>query len=162
MAATVFFEFCISEAKKKAGVFCCAYACNNNPVKKLGGLCYKHYWRKTRLRDPVYVRYNAFKKNALKRCKEFTITLEQFRAFCENTGYILKPGKRGKNATVDRIRNWEGYNINNIQLLTNRQNVGKYYNHDRYQEPPPEYYDAGPGPPETNLADFNEENDLPF
>lgn len=154
------FDFCISEAKKKAGIFCCAYACNNKPVKKLGGLCYKHYWRKTRLRDPVYVRYNAFKKNALKRGKDFTITLEEFREFCQNTGYIIKPGKRGQNATVDRIDNNKGYHINNIQLLTNRQNVGKYHNYDKHQ-PPPDYYEEGPGPPEYEFNE-NDEDELPF
>lgn len=121
-----------------------------------------HYWRKRKEEDPVYIRYNAFKKNALKRSKDFTITLEEFRGFCERTGYILQKGKRGKNATVDRIRNWEGYHINNIQLLTNRQNVRKYYDYDRHQ-PPPEYYDQdpGPGPPES-VESFNDLEDLPF
>jgi len=163
MKTAVVFDFCISEAKKKAGKQCCAYACNNKPVKKLGGLCYKHFWRKRRATDPVYIRYNAFKKNAIKRRIDFAITLEQFRKFCEDTGYILKPGKRGQNATVDRIRNWEGYNIDNIQLLTNKQNVSKYNNYDRYQEPPPDWYVAGTEPPAHEENNFNEdEDDLPF
>lgn len=159
MKQTVIFDFCVSEAKKKAGKFCCAYACNNKPVKKLGGLCYKHYQRKRRVLDPVGVRYNQWKQKAKQRGKEFNVTLAQFRDFCKNTGYILKPGKRGKNATIDRPENFRGYSMDNMQLLTGRQNVGKYYNYDRHQ-PPPENYDPGPGPPEYDNNDEND--DLPF
>lgn len=115
----------ISKAKKKKGVYCCAYACSNKPNSKLGGLCYKHYRRKVKERDPVYCRYNNFKNNARRRGKEFTITLNQFRNFCNETGYIIKKGMRGMNATVDRINNERGYHIDNIQLLTHRANSSK-------------------------------------
>ena len=117
--------FKISEAKKKQGKYCCAYHCKNEPVGKLGGLCYKHYWRKRKELDPVYARYNQFKSNATRRGKECTITLEEFRGFCEETGYIVEKGKRGMNATIDRIDNTKGYHIDNIQLLTHRQNASK-------------------------------------
>ena len=117
--------FCISEAKKKAGRLCCAYACRNEPIKKKGGLCHKHFARKRREKDPVYSRYNQFKGNATKRNKPFEITLQQFRDFCNKTGYCIEKGKRGQNATIDRINNKAGYSIDNIQLLTNRQNASK-------------------------------------
>lgn len=117
--------FKISTSKKAKGKYCCAYACYNDPVKKKGGLCHKHFHQKLRLTDPVYQRYNDFKGNAKRRCKDFSITLEQFREFCKSTGYIITPGKRGQNATIDRIRNKEGYHIGNIQLLTNKQNASK-------------------------------------
>ena len=115
----------ISEEKKKKGRYCCAYACGNDPVAKLGGLCHKHYRRKRRELDPVYCRYNNFKTNALRRGKEFTITLDEFRKFCDRTGYIVKKGRRGKAATVDRRCNAHGYHIWNIQLLTLFQNASK-------------------------------------
>lgn len=115
----------ISETKKELGRNCCAYACKNKPVKKLGGLCYKHYRRKRRENDPVGVRFNQFKGNATKRKKEFTITLEDFRKFCQRTGYLITKGKRGQNATIDRRCNVHGYHIWNIQLLTNSQNASK-------------------------------------
>lgn len=117
--------FFTSEAKKKAGKYCCAYNCANEPVERKGGLCHKHYARKRREVDPIYSRFNQFKGNAKKRNKPFTITLEEFRQFCLDTGYLIQKGKCGQNTTVDRIRNPEGYHINNIQLLTNRQNASK-------------------------------------
>ena len=117
--------FCISDAKKAAGKYCCAYNCTNKPVSKKGGLCHKHYARKRREDDPIGTRYNQFKGNAKKRHKDFTITLEQFRQFCKDTGYLINKGKRGKNATIDRIKNKYGYHIWNIQLLTLRQNSSK-------------------------------------
>ena len=117
--------FKISEAKKKTGVYCCAYGCKNAPVKKKRNLCHKHYARITRVMDPIASRYNQFKCNATRRKKEFNITIKQFRTFCNETGYIITAGKRGMNATIDRIDNSKGYSIDNIQLLTNRQNASK-------------------------------------
>lgn len=123
--------FCISQAKKQAGVHCCAYACNNKPIRKLGGLCYTHYQRKRRAIDPVGVRYNQWKQKAKQRKKPFNIPLAWFRQFCKETGYILQKGKRGKNATVDRVWNPDGYTVDNIQLLTNMQNIRKYHDVDK-------------------------------
>jgi len=127
----------ISDRKKKEGIFCCAYGCNNDPVPKKGGLCHKHYKRKLNETDPVQVRYNVFKAGAKRRGKQFLITLKEFRQFCDETGY-LSPGKRGKNCTIDRIDINKGYELGNMQLLTNRQNVKKYYDYDRYHYKPPE------------------------
>jgi len=125
-------KFEISEAKKAQGKHCCAYHCKNVPHPKKRGLCHTHYSRWRRLIDPVYDRFVNFKGNALRRNKNFTITLEEFREFCNRTGYIIKKGKRGRNCTVDRIRNWEGYHIDNIQLITDTANVRKYHDHDKH------------------------------
>ena len=117
--------FEISLIKKKEGRFCCAYGCSNNPVKKLGGLCSKHYRRKRRIIDPVYCRYNGFKGNAKKRNIDFFVKLKEFRFWCDFTGYIVTKGKRGQNATIDRRCNAHGYHIWNMQLLTNKRNASK-------------------------------------
>ena len=117
--------FCVSQSKKLIGKYCCAYSCSNKPIKKLGGLCHKHYYRKRRIIDPVYCRYNQFKSNAKIRQKDFSITLVQFRRFCNETGYLIDKGKRGQNATIDRIKNEFGYHIWNIQILTNKSNASK-------------------------------------
>lgn len=124
--------FKISLQKKEQGEFCCALRCTNKPHERKGGLCNKHYSIKSRISDPVYDRYKNFKNNALRRKKEFTITLEQFRDFCHKTGYIIKKGMRGKNCTIDRIRNWEGYHIDNIQIKSNEANIRKYHDHDKH------------------------------
>lgn len=117
--------FRTSQTKKKAGRFCCAYACENKPIDKKGGLCHKHFARKRREEDPVGTRYLQFKGNARTRNKVFTITPEQFNNFCEENQYIVKKGRRGQNATIDRIKNKFGYHIWNIQILTNRRNASK-------------------------------------
>ena len=78
-----------------------------------------------RERDPVRVRYNNFKSKAKVRNIANTITLDQFRKFCQNTGYIVTKGLRGQNATIDRRCNTHGYHWWNIHLLTNRQNASK-------------------------------------
>lgn len=83
-----------SEAKKLAGIFCCAYHCRNKPAKKKGGLCHKHYAIHRKIADPIYSRYHAFKHKALQRGKSFRITLDEFRDWCKETGYLEK-GKRG-------------------------------------------------------------------
>lgn len=127
-------EFKISEAKRKAGKECCAYCCKSKPNAKKLGLCHKHYAIYRRQKDPVYDRFVNFKGNALRRKKEFTITLEQFREFCEKTGYIVKKGMRGARCSVDRINNSLGYSIDNIQLLTIQKNIEKYNTTDKNHE----------------------------
>lgn len=141
--------FKISPSKKEAGVECCAYACKNKPQPKKVGLCSKHYHIYRKIKDPVYDRFVNFRGNAKKRRDgkgiEFTITLEQFRDFCQRTGYIIKKGMRGRNCTLDRIRNWEGYHIDNIQIKSIQANVRKYHDHDKhFTELPPEDKDYLP------------------
>lgn len=115
----------LSQNKKEAGRFCCANGCQNKPVAKLGGLCYKHYQRKRRKEDPVGVRYTQFKTNARNRNVENSVTLEEFRRFCEKNQYIVKKGRRGQNATIDRLCNVHGYHIWNMGIKTNRANASK-------------------------------------
>ncbi|SDT46632.1 hypothetical protein SAMN05192545_3954 [Maribacter dokdonensis] len=121
----------ISQSKKDTGVYCCAYGCKEKPNKKKAGLCHKHYARKRREVDPVAVRYNQWKQSAKQRGKAFSVTLEQFRQFCRDTGYIVNKGRRGMSATLDRVINSEGYHIDNLQLLTNRANASKGANDAR-------------------------------
>lgn len=127
----------LSQIKKKIGKYCCAYSCVNKPNPKKGGLCDKHYARKRRETNPVETRYLQFRTNANRRKKEFTITLDQFRSFCNRTGYIIKKGNRGMNATIDRRCNTHGYHIWNIQLLSHRENCGKgsSYSGDNFECP---------------------------
>jgi len=138
-------EFKISEAKKTEGRYCCAYHCKSKPCAKKRGLCHKHYHVYRRQIDPVYDRYVNFKGNALRRGKEFLITLQEFRDWCQEKGYIIKRGYRGKNCTVDRIDNSKGYNIENIQLITNMANIRKYHGHDKHvTELPTDHEDYSP------------------
>lgn len=130
-ASLIELNFKISERKREQGNTCCAYGCCSPAVSKKNNMCHKHYRRHRKCIDPVYDRYNSFKSGATKRCKVFTITLEEFRGFCERTGYIIQKGKRGKSYSVDRINNEFGYHIWNIQLITLRRNIYKYHHEDR-------------------------------
>lgn len=138
--------FKVSESKKKAGIYCAAYNCRNKPCAKKRGLCHTHYHRWRRIIDPIYNRYTDFRKNALRRNKEFTITLEQFRVWCKQNGYLEK-GRRGYAATIDRIKNKYGYHIWNIQIKTMKSNIKKYHEVDKYES-----------------SDYNQENNdyIPF
>jgi len=129
-----YLNFKVSEAKKEKGLYCCAHGCKSTPCKKKKGLCHKHYAIYRRQKDPVYDRFVNFKGNALRRGKEFSITLAEFRQWCEEKGYIITKGQRGFRATVDRINNKRGYHIDNIQLLTMKANIAKYNFEDKNDE----------------------------
>ena len=138
-------KFVVSAVKKAQGIYCCAYGCKSKPNAKKRGLCHKHYHIHRRIIDPVYDRFFNFRGNAKKRNIEFAITLQEFRDFCQCTGYIVKRGMRGRNCTIDRIENIYGYHIWNIQLLTNKANIDKYHSHDKHvTELPEDHEDYSP------------------
>jgi len=131
-------EFKISETKKTEGRYCCAYACKSKPCAKKRGLCHKHYHIHRRIIDPVYNRYVNFRGNAKKRPWRggvgipFTITLQEFREWCNEKGYVINKGMRGRNCTIDRIKNEHGYHIWNIQIKSSIANIRKYHDHDKH------------------------------
>lgn len=125
-------KFCTSPAKREQGIHCCAYGCKNLPNARKRGLCHKHYHIHRRIVDPVYDRFFNFRGNAKKRCKVFTITLAEFRDFCNRTGYIIKKGMRGRNCTIDRLDNRYGYHIWNIGIKSNEANIRKYHDVDKH------------------------------
>ncbi|OAB79731.1 hypothetical protein ULVI_03020 [Cochleicola gelatinilyticus] len=76
------------------------------------------------------------KHNAKTRGKSFSITLDEFRQLCKETGYIITKGFRGRAASIDRIDNSKGYSIDNIQIMSLRANVKKYHEVDKYADVP--------------------------
>lgn len=112
-------------AKKIEGRYCCAYGCREKPNPRKAGLCHKHYARKLRAEDPVQVRYNQLVQNAKRRGWGVFFSLNKFRQWCQENGYIVKKGRRGFSATLDRIDPRIGYYIWNLQILTNRANASK-------------------------------------
>ena len=128
--------FTISEAKKKEGRYCCAYACTNPAIKRKSGLCHRHYRIKRKAIDKVYDRYNLMKCSATQRNLPFRISLQEFRDFCKKTGYIINKGYRGRVATIDRIIPEKGYTIENIQILSLRANVKKYHEEEKDNDCP--------------------------
>jgi len=83
---------------------------------------YKYYKKKY----PVKRAFETLRGNAQRRGKEFTLTLEDFTAFCNASGYMARKGITATSATVDRIDEERGYSADNIQCLTNAENRKKF------------------------------------
>lgn len=95
-----------------------------NKIKK-GNYCQTCYRKRWAAKNPVKYAYQVLKYNARRRGKIFDLTYEQFAAFCYKNEYIAKKGRGAESLTIDRVRQAEGYTADNIQPLTNRDNVVK-------------------------------------
>ncbi len=77
-------------------------------------------------RYPLRYAYNNLKQNAKRRNKHFGLSFAEFEAFAIATEYYKKKGRKATCYHIDRIDETKGYTIDNIQVLTNRENVRKY------------------------------------
>lgn len=134
----------------KPGV-CAAKFCNNKTNRKLCGTCRA---RKSRLEDPVRYAYNNLKNRASQRGVLFTITLDQFREWCTKVTYIGFAGRTSESYTIDRKYNDIGYHLDNIQVMTKKDNIKKYFTYD-YRSKTAKVVTAGPEPVDADV-------DLPF
>ena len=88
------------------------------------------------------------KTNARIRGVAFNLSLQEFRQWAKETGYLDNCGRKKKNLTIDRINrdNPLGYHIDNIQVLTNGENARKYYAFEakglEYPSQEPEAFDS--------------------
>lgn len=73
-------------------------------------------------RHPWTYVLNMLRHSARKRKLPFTLTVETFKAFCLQTGYLEKRGNQPDDLTIDRVDRNEGYHIWNIQTLTHAEN----------------------------------------
>lgn len=122
MKETKNITFKIATGKPK-GV-CPAYHCTNK-IANRKRFCAKHTHRHLRDTDPLRYAFYVLKGNALRRGKVFTLTLPEFKQFCQETDYLKKRGKTGKSASIDRIDNSRGYEAGNIRILTLAENSHK-------------------------------------
>lgn len=60
--------------------------------------------------------------SARKRQLAFTITVQEFKTWCQQTGYLELRGQKPDDLTIDRIDWNEGYHIWNIRTLTHKEN----------------------------------------
>lgn len=109
--------------KAKKGI-CAIPRCGNNRPK-FDCVCPKHRKRIDKVTDPVRYTYNYFKSNAKRRKKDFTITLEYFRQFCKESGYMEGKGRTPDALTIDRVKNHLGYIPGNLQILSHSKNSAK-------------------------------------
>lgn len=69
--------------------------------------------------------FQKLRSNAKRRGKEFDLTFDQFQQFCVKTEYLVGRGRTRTGFHIDRIRDDRGYTMDNIQVLTNTENITK-------------------------------------
>lgn len=100
-----------------------------NQIKN-GSYCSTCRYKKWRDTNPVKYSYFNLKHNAERRGVLFTITYEDFVQWCKKVKYIGFSGRNADSFTIDRIHNDIGYHIDNIQVMTKRDNVIKFFHYD--------------------------------
>ena len=113
----------IIESKKKKGL-CVACRCTRKSTAK-DRFCTKHSKRYQKENNPVNYTYNLLRSNAHRRGHSFSLSLDEFRGFCESNNYLDLKGRSAKSYSIDRIDSKKGYEIGNIRLLTVSENSKK-------------------------------------
>lgn len=84
--------------------------------------CPKCNMRAWTLKYPLKAAYSEKRKNAKRDRIEFKLTLEQFKTFCDDTGYLKKKGTGPDDMVMGRKDHYIGYQEGNIKMLTRREN----------------------------------------
>jgi len=100
--------------------------CKKDKPKLRGCVCNQCRYLTEKERDPIGLAFRRLKAHAKQRGKEFNLTKEDFILFCVKSEYILESGISKNNFHIDRVDETKGYSIDNIQVLTNSENVRKY------------------------------------
>jgi hypothetical protein len=110
--------------KKMKGKKCATRSCRNisTDYHKKCSTCRKREYNK---KYPLLYTFHALRSNARRRGKDFNITLDEFKVWCAENGYMEGKGKTSNSFSIDRINDLEGYHINNMRILTLGDNVRK-------------------------------------
>lgn len=102
-----------------------------------GSYCHRCHKRRYKERHPERYAYSNLRGNAKRRGKVFELTFEQFLQFVVKTNYMVSKGRFKQSYHIDRIDETKGYTIDNIQVITNTENIRKYlsYNYDERGKP---------------------------
>jgi len=92
------------------------------PSRRKCRACEMRAWRKA---HPERAAFDNLRTHARQRGIVFALTLAQFCAFCQETGYVEGKGQSADSLTVDRVRHTEGYHAGNLQALTHAHNSRK-------------------------------------
>jgi len=90
--------------------------------------------KRYRAKYPIRYAFTTLRDNAKRRGKVFTLTFQQFQEFAIKTQYMIKKGIWQDSYHIDRINEAKGYTPDNIQLLTNSDNVKKYLRYNWSEE----------------------------
>lgn len=131
--------------------------CKRDTKGKKCGYCRLKKWRKD---NPIKYAYSNLKNNAKQRGKFFDLTFEQFKKFAIKTEYIKKAGIKKNAYHIDRIDEYGGYTVDNIQLLTNSENSKKFHTEFvKIWNPRTRRYEFNTRTSEVEESDFS---DVPF
>ena len=106
------------------GKKCITEGCKNesHPTERY---CYTCRQKRYKERRPLRYCYNTLRCNAKRRWKGFGITFEEFEQFCKDNNYLELKGTTKDSLTIDRVKNFQGYNLSNMQTLTLSNNSKK-------------------------------------
>lgn len=108
---------------------CCVKYCRNpRATSKKSKKCHKHTQQEYRERNPISSILNTIRTGAKRRGIECTLVLPEFREWCLANGYPAK------GMHLDRKRATEGYTIDNICVLTAKDNIVKGNKERRTEE----------------------------
>ena len=92
--------------------------------------CPKCRHRRRKETDFVGYVFDYFKQNAKRRGKCVDLTKAEFTKFVTDSEYLKFKGKTKFSLSIDRIRNEDGYTVNNIRAITLSENSSKRNNVD--------------------------------
>lgn len=76
-----------------------------------------HKTREAKEKNPHAYFLRKIRSNAKRRGHECTLTLSEFKRFCDDTGYLDTRGRMSGCMSIDRINQAEGYHFDNIQIM---------------------------------------------
>lgn len=151
--------------RKKVNKLCHVVGCGckaaiRSDTKRPIKFCNKHDHQNKKDRNPLKYWYGQLRRNAKRRRKIFTITLDDFKKFCDETGYLELKGRGKYNMTIDRRIDELGYIPGNLVMITCSSNVRKKYtDYWKHRTDEEENYQ-----PTGEIITFGQEplKDLPF
>lgn len=116
---------------------CTTVRCLGTP-KKNRLECDKCRQRKCRVKNELRTTYIQKRRNAWKDSIEFSLTIEEWEDFCNETNYLNLRGPNGDDMTVGRINHFKGYSRDNIKIQTRIDNSkeGKSGQRPKYVKQP--------------------------
>ena len=121
----------------------CKYKYCTREAQKYRQYCTKHKHVVYKETHPYRYAWNSLRSNAARRKREWEerhgrttarynveLTFDEFKQFCYKTQILVGRGRSIDAYHIDRIDVNKGYSVDNIQVLTNGQNVRKYLNYD--------------------------------
>jgi len=103
----------------------------NHRLGKGGWVCSKHLMERWRANNPIRNAYTQIRSSAGKRKIPFLITFKEFKRFIEDSDYLQQSGRDPNDSTIDRIDAEKGYQVGNLRVISNGENVWKWNAYDK-------------------------------